>query len=188
MVMMSPYLIGVVLPFLFSFVLRNKNNGKKRGLPVEVGGEPGYAIRNRRFTSPVETAWEGISTLAQLFEDSCDKNRTNKLLGTRELIEREVQKSEDGRSFEKLHLGSYEWLSYGEAFEIVDNFSSGLVKLGHQKGERVAIFADTQAEWFLALQVNIAFVIRFSVPSKISNLLAVFFLHFSYCCLQTGLL
>lgn len=186
---MSPYLIGVVLPFLFSFVLRNKNknNGKKRGLPVEVGGEPGYAIRNRRFTSPVETAWEGVSTLAQLFEDSCNKNRANKLLGTRELIEREVQKSEDGRSFEKLHLGLYEWLSYGQAFEIVNNLSSGLVKLGHQKGERVAIFADTRAEWFLALQVNIAFVIPFSLPSnKIFNSLTVFILDYSYCCLQTN--
>ncbi|XP_077248832.1 long chain acyl-CoA synthetase 9 isoform X2 [Tasmannia lanceolata] len=58
----------------------------------------------------------------------------------------------DGRSFEKLHLGGYEWLNYAQAFESVCSFSSGLVKLGHGKEERAAIFADTRAEWFIALQ------------------------------------
>ncbi|KAL0360241.1 UNVERIFIED_CONTAM: Long chain acyl-CoA synthetase 9, chloroplastic [Sesamum radiatum] len=58
----------------------------------------------------------------------------------------------DGKSFEKLHLGDYEWLSYGQVFEAVCNFASGLVQLGHQKGERAAIFADTREEWFIALQ------------------------------------
>jgi long-chain acyl-CoA synthetase len=35
----------------------------------------------------------------------------------------------------------------------VCNFASGLVHLGHRSEERVAIFADTRAEWFMALQV-----------------------------------
>ncbi|KAF5442522.1 hypothetical protein F2P56_035170 [Juglans regia] len=70
----------------------------------------------------------------------------------RELISREVEVTEEGRSFEKLHLGDYEWLTYGRAFEAVCNFASGLAQLGHRKEERAAIFADTREEWFIALQ------------------------------------
>jgi long-chain acyl-CoA synthetase len=59
----------------------------------------------------------------------------------------------DGRSFEKLHLGNYEWKSYADAFKTVCNFASGLLRIGHLKDERVAIFSDTRAEWQIALQV-----------------------------------
>jgi len=45
-------------------------------------------------------------------------------------------------SFENLHLGDYEWLSYGQALEFVCNFALGLVELCHQKeGEsRLQVF------------------------------------------------
>ncbi|KAK9167577.1 hypothetical protein Scep_002768 [Stephania cephalantha] len=149
---MNPYLLGFLAPFVVSLLFRNTKNGKKRGVRVDVGGEPGYAIRNYRYTSPVETAWEGISTLAELFEQACNWHKDRPSLGTRKLISKEMEVTKDGRSFEKLHLGNYEWFSYGEIFEAVCSFSSGLVQLGHDGGERVAIFADTQAEWFIAMQ------------------------------------
>ncbi|KAK6132306.1 hypothetical protein DH2020_033930 [Rehmannia glutinosa] len=148
---MGPYYVGVIIPIVFTLIVRNTKKAKKRGVPVDVGGEPGYAIRNSRFASPVESAWEGVTTLAELFEQSCRIHSDMRLLGTRKLIAREMETS-DGRSFEKLHLGEYEWLSYGQVFESVCNFASGLVQLGHQKGERAAIFADTREEWFIALQ------------------------------------
>ncbi|CAA0809949.1 Long chain acyl-CoA synthetase 9- chloroplastic [Striga hermonthica] len=148
---MDPYYIGAIIPLVLTLLIRTTKKLKKRGLPVDVGGEPGFALRNARFESPVESAWEGITTLAELFEQSCKKHSNLRLLGTRKLIAREIVTA-DGRSFEKLHLGDYEWLSYGQVFESVCNFASGLVKLGHQKGERVAIFADTREEWFIALQ------------------------------------
>lgn len=132
---MSAYFIGFLVPLVFTLFLRNSKKGKKRGVLADVGGEPGYAIRNYRFTSPVTTAWEGISTLADLFEQSCKQHRNKRLLGTRKLISREMEKYEDGRSFEKLHLGEYEWLSYGQVFEAVCNFASGLCSLGI-KGEK----------------------------------------------------
>ncbi|KAL5558399.1 hypothetical protein UlMin_034610 [Ulmus minor] len=149
---MSAYIVGVIVPLVVTLILRNSKSKKKRGLPVDVVGEPGFAIRNRRFTYTVETAWEGISTLAELFEQSCRKYQDKFFLGTRKLISREVEVSADGKSFEKLHLGEYEWLTYGKAFEAVCNFSSGLARLGHRREERVAIFADTREEWFIALQ------------------------------------
>ncbi|XWS23746.1 hypothetical protein CRYUN_Cryun28dG0041600 [Craigia yunnanensis] len=156
---MSGYIVGAIVPIVFTLLLRNSNKVKKRGVPVDVGGEPGYAIRNSRFPSLVETAWEGISTLAELFEQACKQHYDKRLLGTRKLISREAEVTEDGRSFEKLHLGEYEWLTYGKAFEAVCNFASGLVQLGHKKEERVAIFADTREEWFIALQTEVTTVI-----------------------------
>uniref|UniRef100_A0A6V7QXM1 4-coumarate--CoA ligase n=1 Tax=Ananas comosus var. bracteatus TaxID=296719 RepID=A0A6V7QXM1_ANACO len=149
---MNPYIVAIFVPVLFSLMLRKTKDGKKRGLPVDVGGEPGYAIRNYRFANPIETHWEGVSTLAELFEQSCKRFAYMPLFGSRKLISREKELAPDGRSFEKLHLGDYVWLSYGEAFKSVCNFASGLVQIGHSKDERVAIFADTQTEWQIALQ------------------------------------
>nr|GEX46845.1 long chain acyl-CoA synthetase 9, chloroplastic-like [Tanacetum cinerariifolium] len=148
---MSAYIVGVLAPLLLTLALRSKK-GKTRGLLADVGGEPGYAIRNYRFTSPVETAWEGIKTLADLFEQACKQHGDKNLLGTRKIISKETEVHQDGRSFEKLHLGEYEWKNYGQVFQVVCNVASGLVQVGHKSGERVAIFADTREEWFVALQ------------------------------------
>ncbi|XP_031489091.1 long chain acyl-CoA synthetase 9, chloroplastic [Nymphaea colorata] len=149
---MKNYLVGILVPLLFSLVLRNKRKQKQRGVPIDAGEEVGFAVRNCRFEFPVETAWNGILTIAALFERSCNLYESKNFLGTRSFISRETEVTEDGRSLERLHLGEYEWLSYGEVFERVCNFASGLVELGHRREERAAIFADTRAEWLIALQ------------------------------------
>ncbi|RWW16525.1 hypothetical protein GW17_00019584 [Ensete ventricosum] len=76
------------------------------------------------------------------------------LLGSRELISMETEVNQDGRSCEKLHLGNYRWISYGEAFKAVCNIASGLLQLGIGKNDRIAIFCETRAEWLLALQAK----------------------------------
>ncbi|PRQ26538.1 putative long-chain-fatty-acid--CoA ligase [Rosa chinensis] len=150
--MVPTYVVGALVPLLLTLLLQKSKKETKRGLLVDAGGEPGYAVRNHHSTSPVESAWEGISTLAQLFEQSCNRFQNKCFLGTRALLARELEVTKDGKSFEKLHLGDYEWLTYGKAFQVVCNFASGLSRLGHKREERVAIFADTREEWFLALQ------------------------------------
>ncbi|KAL3592429.1 hypothetical protein D5086_011069 [Populus alba] len=149
---MIPYIVAILVPLIITLLYQKTKNAKKRGVPVDVGGEPGYAIRNAQFPTLLETAWEGVSTLAQLFEMACKKHEHKCLLGTRTLISKDTEVSAGGRSFEKLHLGEYEWLTYGQVFEKVCNFASGLAHLGLRSEERVAIFADTRAEWFISLQ------------------------------------
>ena len=150
---MNPYFVALIIPILIAFLFRTTKSPKRRGLPVEAGGDPGFTIRNSRFTSPVESSWEGVSTIPGLFEKSCNRYSRNRFLGSREVISREMESAAGGRTFEKLHLGDYKWISYDEALEAVIDFASGLVNFGHEKEEPVAIFADTCAEWQIALQV-----------------------------------
>ncbi|KAK2443842.1 Long chain acyl-CoA synthetase 9, chloroplastic [Trifolium repens] len=148
---MNAYIIGFVVPLVI-FLFKNAKSRKRRGLPADVAGDPGFAVRNHRVTSPMTSAWEGVTTLAELFERACREHHERLLLGTRELISREIETSSDGRSFEKLHLGEYKWITYGTVFESVSSFASGLAKIGHVREERAAIFAETREEWFIALQ------------------------------------
>lgn len=147
-------IIGVLVPVLFSVFFFGKKRAKTRGVHVEVSGESGYAVRNARYSELVEVPWKGAPTVAHLFEQSCDKHSHNKFLGTRKLIEKEFVTSSDGRKFEKVHLGEYEWETYAQVFARVSSFASGLLKLGHNIDSRVAIFSDTRAEWLIALQVH----------------------------------
>eukprot|EP01018_Ginkgo_biloba_P011176 Gb_21774 [translate_table: standard] len=149
---MSALFVGILVPLLFSFVCRNMKRRKERGVPMKAGGDPGFTIRNSQFPTLLEVPFEGASTLAALFEQSCKQHRHMQLLGSRRLISRRIEFSEDGKPCEKLHLGDYAWLTYGEAFERACNFASGLIQLGHKRGERAAIFAETRAEWQIALQ------------------------------------
>lgn len=163
---MNAYVIGLVVPLVI-LLFRNSNNRKRRGLPADVAGDSGFAVRNHRSESPISSAWEGVTTLVELFENACREHHDKVLLGTRELICREIETSKDGRTFEKLHLGEYQWVTYGKVFESVSSFASGLAKLGHVREERAAIFAETREEWFMALQV---FVFMFHTNSAFVSL------------------
>jgi len=140
-------------------VVRNDHGG----VAVEVGGEEGYAVRNARKKELVEVPWKAAPTMAHLFEQSSEKHNHNPFLGTRKLLQKEFVSSSDGRRFEKVHLGDYEWKTYGEVFACVSNFASGILKLGHSVDSRVAIFSDTRAEWLIALQVNSLHFIQSSI-------------------------
>ncbi|PIN20360.1 Acyl-CoA synthetase [Handroanthus impetiginosus] len=145
-------IVAIVIPILLSMVLRGKRKLKQRGVPVQVGGEAGYAMRNARSIKLVEVPWEGATTMAALFEQSCKKHSQEKFLGMRKVISKDFVTASDGRKFEKLHLGEYQWETYQQVFDRACNFASGLLKLGHDVDTRAAIFSETRAEWFIAFQ------------------------------------
>lgn len=150
---LAAILFTLVVPALLSLMFMGKKKMKQRGIPVQVGGEVGYALRNRRFGKLVEVPWKGAATMAALFEQSCKKHSCQRFLGSRKLISKEFVTASDGRKFEKLHLGDYNWITYGETFDRACNFASGLVRLGHNVDSRTAIFSESRAEWFIAFQV-----------------------------------
>ncbi|XP_020080529.1 long chain acyl-CoA synthetase 8-like [Ananas comosus] len=145
-------LLAVIIPLIFSSINAHKTKNRKRAVPVDAGGEPGLTMRNSRFSSLIQFPWDGATTVAALFEQVCEKHSKDRSLGMRKLISREVVESGNGRKFEKLHLGEYEWQTYGLTFERACSFASGLIKMGHERDSHVAIFSDTRAEWFIAAQ------------------------------------
>ncbi|XP_058112712.1 long chain acyl-CoA synthetase 8 [Magnolia sinica] len=145
-------ILGLVLPLLLSLILVGKKKVKQRGVQVDVGGEAGITMRNHRFSKLIEVPWDGATTMAALFEQSCTKYAQDRFVGSRKLISREVVTAKDGRKFEKLHLGEYEWQTYREGFDHACNFASGLVKLGVSADSRAAIFSESRAEWLIAFQ------------------------------------
>ncbi|KAK4429221.1 Long chain acyl-CoA synthetase 8 [Sesamum alatum] len=144
--------VAIVIPILLALVLRGRKKLKRRGVPVQVGGEAGFAMRNARFPKLVEVPWEGATTMAALFELSCKRYSQQKFLGTRKVVAKDIVTSSDGRKFEKLHLGEYQWETYHQIFDRACNFASGLLKLGHDVDTRAAIFSETRAEWLIAFQ------------------------------------
>ncbi|XP_055823580.1 long chain acyl-CoA synthetase 8-like [Solanum dulcamara] len=144
--------IAIIIPIFLSMLLMGKKKPKQRGVPVQVGGEAGIAMRNAKSARLVEVPWEGATTVAALFEQSCKKHSSERCLGTRKLVSRDFVTASDGRKFEKLHLGEYQWESYGQVFDRVCNFASGLINLGHDVDTRAAIFAESRAEWLIAFQ------------------------------------
>ncbi|KAJ4897407.1 hypothetical protein Rs2_24201 [Raphanus sativus] len=118
-VTLLPLLLGRrLLKVLVLVVISLARETKKRGVTVDnVGGEPGHTVRNHRFKDPVSSHWEDISTFPELFDISCKNHSDKFFLGTRRLIAREVETSEDGKVFEKLHLGDYEWKMFGETLD-----------------------------------------------------------------------
>ncbi|XP_057953262.1 long chain acyl-CoA synthetase 8 [Malania oleifera] len=143
--------LGILVPLLL-FLGMGKKKLKQRGVRVEVGGEEGIAMRHIGFPELVEVPWKGATTAAALFEQSCQKHFKKRFIGSRKLINREFVEAKDGKKFEKLHLGEYEWKTYGEAFDCSCNFASGLVNLGHDVDKRAGIFSETRAEWLIAFQ------------------------------------
>lgn len=145
-------IVALLIPVLLSMMVARKKKVKQRGAPVEVGGEAGYAIRSAQKPELVEVPWKGASTMAVLFEQSCKSHPRDQFLGKRKLLGKDFVTASDGRKFEKLHLGDYEWQTYGEVFDRACSFASGLVNLGHNMDTRAAILAETRAEWFIAFQ------------------------------------
>lgn len=148
---MSTLFIAILVSVLFSLAFGKIKNRKLRGVPVKFG-DTGFTIRNNKFPTLLEVPFEGASTLAALFEQSCKRYEHFRLFGTRKLLGRQREVSEDGKPCEKLHLGNYEWITYGSAFKRACHFASGLIEQGHKRGQRAAIFAETRAEWQIALQ------------------------------------
>lgn len=156
---MGVFFVVVVPVVVTSYLLGERRKKKKRiqhqaTTVANAGGEAGLTKRNARFQELLETPRAGADTLAALFEQACAQYSGNRFLGSRVVLKRETEVAEDGRRFEKVALGHYEWTTYAQAFLRASDFASGLVALGHGRGERVAIFAETRPEWFLALQVR----------------------------------
>jgi long-chain acyl-CoA synthetase len=92
------------------------------------------------------------TTMAEVWSWAVNRYKSNKLLGTREVVGEEDEVQSNGQIFRKLILGDYRWMSYEDADQLVDNVGRGLRVLGLTPGKPVSVFADTRAEWLVTAQ------------------------------------
>lgn len=102
---------------------------------------------------PKKTMPNGDSTVWAATSKAFVQHAVRPCLGYRELLKREFKESSNGKKFEKLTLANEftKW-SYKQVGERVQNVASNLVKeAGLKKGDRVLIFAETQADWMVTM-------------------------------------
>lgn len=92
--------------------------------------------------------------LVALLEESVAKYPNNRLFGT------------------KNKQGVYEWVTYREVGQRVDNLRGGLAKLGVKKGDAVGLIANNRVEWAVAAFAAYGIGARY-VPMYESELLHV---------------
>lgn len=68
-------------------------------------------------------------------------------MGTREVVTSSQERQPDGRTFQKLVLGSYEWMNYEDVDEMIDNITRGLSEIGLKQGQHAVIYSETRMEW-----------------------------------------
>ncbi len=90
------------------------------------------------------TDLQGPDNLVDIFEQAVEKFRNNKLFGT---------KNKAG--------ADYDWVTYGEVADRVNNLRSGLASIGVGKGDGVGIIANNRNEWAIAAYATYGLCARY---------------------------
>ena len=88
------------------------------------------------------------TTVPAILKYSAEKHGNLPCMATRTVILRNFEEV-NGKRLEKMELGDYVWLTYKETYAKVIEVSRGLGKLGIQPKSKLAIFAETRADWYI---------------------------------------
>lgn len=116
----------------------------------------------------VETPFEGMCTVNEIFKEACRRNSSKKCMGVRRLLDIETStiKKPDGTEG-KWQTFVFEneitWETYERIDKRIQHIASGIVQFtGLNSEDRIGIFANTSQEWMLtaqaALRYNITIV------------------------------
>lgn len=90
-----------------------------------------------------------IDTLDKLLEYVAFKYPFKRCLGTRIILE-EKEEMRGDTVLQKYNLGNYKWINFRDIDKAAQAFGRGLRRFGHAPHSKVAIFAETRAEWMVA--------------------------------------
>ena len=109
-----------------------------------------------------------VDTMDKAWSWAVNKYGNKPLLGTRDILAEEDEVQPNGKTFKKLHMGDYRWISYEDANNTAENLGRGLRDLGLSPRDKICVFADTRNEWFLTAQA--VFKQAFAVVTLYTNL------------------
>jgi len=91
-----------------------------------------------------------LNTLEKVFSHVVGKFNDRQCLGTREILGEEKEVQPNGKVFAKFNLGDYHWRSYRDFGDQAEKFGRGLREIGVESKAKVAMFAESRAEWMIA--------------------------------------
>ncbi|KAG7205605.1 hypothetical protein KM043_007568 [Ampulex compressa] len=94
---------------------------------------------------------EKIETLESMLLWVTKMHGDKRCLGTRQILAEEDEVQPNGRIFKKYKMGDYKWKSYLEVERLASSFGRGLADAGLTGRKNIAIFAETRAEWMIAV-------------------------------------
>ncbi|KAI1725442.1 AMP-binding enzyme domain-containing protein [Ditylenchus destructor] len=94
--------------------------------------------------------FDGCDTLGKIWDEAAKRHSDIYCMGTRQVINVFEERQKNGRTFQKLVLGEYEWLDYTEVDEMISEVCKGLQTIGIKKGQHIAIYAETRVEWIVS--------------------------------------
>jgi long-chain acyl-CoA synthetase len=104
--------------------MQKTNNRKKGEVAMKDLSAAQIEELDKYYTNP--------NNLVDLFEQSVKKWPDNRLFGTK-----------------NTETDKYEWVTYAQVAQRVDNLRGGLKKLGLEKGEKVGVIVSNSIEWFV---------------------------------------
>jgi acyl-CoA synthetase (AMP-forming)/AMP-acid ligase II len=120
--------------------------GKDFGGVVDKDGVLWKATKVGSYTSTPEP---GVTTIWDSIVTSVKRNGPRNACGWRSVVSREMEPHGD-RTFEKLVMGPYNYLTYNEFFGQIEAFGASLVStLGLKPGDPIVLFAETSKEWMI---------------------------------------
>jgi len=97
----------------------------------------------------VELERHNLTTMDAVFKHVTEKYGKDKCLGTRQILSEVEEVQPNGKTFSKYELGDYHWRSFSDLEVEADKLSKGLTSLGLKEGDKVAMIAETRAEWLI---------------------------------------
>jgi len=85
----------------------------------------------------------------KLFDYVCNRYGMREALGTRIVIRETEEKQSNGKVFRKYELGGFKWRTFYDFTTEAKTVAGGMRQLGLRAGDRVAIIAETRAEWII---------------------------------------
>lgn len=150
----ASFMVYDTLNFLPFKIFANPTEKLKKSSRIKgenVGGKENVIYRNVDVIGKDlrSIMFEDCDTIPKIWNRAVKKYGKKPAMGTRIVEEVINEKQSDGRDFQKIKQGPYEFLTYEECDKIIKDIEKGFKKLGIKKGDRVIIYAETRKEWFL---------------------------------------
>ena len=149
-------LLFVQLPTLVNLIMTMGQNDDQHEKQKKVrsklidSSDPSSPVRAMDVLNQLENQpEEDVETLAVIPDLCLERFPDKETMGVREILDVEDEKQPNGKIFKKFILGEYQFRTYREACQQIEQIGRGFLSLGLKKGDRILIYAETRPEWLL---------------------------------------